>query len=101
MAITMNDLRFTVMNFPLLFSGWKPRYRFSEVRVRVHTYVPLSDVVTGEKVRELFSFEILSLFKFTADPFTLQVTLLSIGVSTDGCRVKEHNHSEGFSSKWM
>ena len=49
----------------------------------------MSDDVTEEKVREPSSFEILSLFKFTADPFTLQVTLLSIGVSTDGCRVKE------------
>ena len=50
----------------------------------------MSDVVTEEKVRELSSLEIMLSFKFTADPYAVQVTLLSIGESTDGCRVKEH-----------
>ena len=41
--------------------------------VRVQVYVPESEVVRGERVRESLSVEILS--PVTADPFTVHVAL--------------------------
>ena len=49
-------------------------YGVRDMRVRVHVYMPESDVVRGERVRESLSVEILS-SPVTADPFTVHVAL--------------------------
>ena len=48
-------------------------YGVRDMRVRVQVYVPESEVVRGERVRESLSVEILS-SPVTADPFTVHVT---------------------------
>ena len=49
-------------------------YGVRDMRVRVQVYVPESEVVRGERVRESLSVEILS-SPVTADPFTVHVAL--------------------------
>ena len=47
-----------------------------DVMARVQVYVPESEVLRGERVRESLSVEILS-SPVTADPFTVHVALIS------------------------
>ena len=49
-------------------------YGVRDMRVSVQVYVPESEVVRGERVRESLSVEILS-SPTTADPFTVHVAL--------------------------
>ena len=49
-------------------------YGVRDMMVRVQVYVPESEVVRGERVRESLSVEILS-SPVTADPFTVHVAL--------------------------
>ena len=56
--------------------------------VSVHVYVPVSEVVRGEKMRLTPIVEIgPSAEVATAKPFTFQTTSVSKAVSTDGLRV--------------
>ena len=56
--------------------------------VSVHVYVPVSEVVRGEKMRLTPAVEIrLSSEVATVEPFTVQTTSVSTVVSTDGLRV--------------
>ena len=59
------------------------------MRARVHVYLPVSEVVRGEKMRETPSLEIRppSPEVATAVPLTVQTELAVTGVSTDGLRV--------------
>ena len=70
------DLLCTVMNSSELFCGGPSTvtYGVRDMRVRVQVYVPESEVVRGERVRESLSVEILS-SPVTADPFTVHVVL--------------------------
>ena len=78
------DLLCTVMNSSELCCGPSTvTYGVRDMRVRVQVYVPESEVVRGERVRESLSVEILS-SPVTADPFTVHVALaatLSGGLS--------------------
>ena len=51
-------------------------YGVRDMMVRVQVYVPESEVVRGERVRESLSVEILS-SPVTDDPFTVHVVLIS------------------------
>ena len=70
------DLLCTVMNSSELCCGGPSTviYGVRDMRVRVQVYVPESQVVRGERVRESLSVEILS-SPVTADPFTVHVAL--------------------------
>ena len=70
------DLLCAVMNSSELFCGGLSTvtYGVRDMRVRVQVYVPESEVVRGERVRESLSVEILS-SPVTADPFTVHVAL--------------------------
>ena len=57
------------------------------MRVRVHVYLPVSEVVRGEKMRVPPSLEISSSEVDAAVPLTVQVTTISTSVSTDRLRV--------------
>ena len=59
------------------------------MRVRVHLYLPVSEVVRGEKTRETPSLEIRppSSEVATSVPLTVQTALAATAVSTDGFRV--------------
>ena len=69
------NLLCTVMLTPELSGGSSTvTYGVRDMMVRVQVYVPESEVVRGERVRESLSVEILS-SPVTADPFTVHVAL--------------------------
>ena len=69
------DLLSTVMNSSELCCGSSTvTHGVMDMRVRVQVYVPESEVVRGERVRESLSVEILS-SPVTVDPFTVHVAL--------------------------